>query len=185
MQSNCFGHFSLSFCEDSVVVVLAVSKCNSCSFTERMFDVILSSLCTGENPCQPTPESKGCSHICLLAPKHLNPDGFSCHCPAGFALLEDQKTCNTTGNALRSKCQFSFRFAMISFTVAKGNLSVHYTTSPVCTTCVDLKCGYKILSMPCKEPLNFLFSDAFMCKRNTCRNGGTCIERNGALPACR
>ncbi|XP_078354052.1 low-density lipoprotein receptor-like isoform X1 [Oculina patagonica] len=60
----------------------------------------------GVNPCQPTSQFGGCSHICLLAPRQVSgpngyprlayPDGFSCHCPPGIHLLYDQRTCNTT-----------------------------------------------------------------------------------------
>ncbi|XP_078354454.1 low-density lipoprotein receptor-like [Oculina patagonica] len=46
----------------------------------------------GVNPCR----RSGCSHICLLAPTDVRPDGYSCHCPQGSVLLQDQKTCNST-----------------------------------------------------------------------------------------
>ncbi|KAJ7378683.1 hypothetical protein OS493_021987 [Desmophyllum pertusum] len=49
----------------------------------------------GLNPCNVTAEFGGCSHICLLAPVDIYPEGFSCHCPPGVTLLADQKTCNT------------------------------------------------------------------------------------------
>ncbi|XP_068676353.1 very low-density lipoprotein receptor-like isoform X2 [Montipora foliosa] len=50
----------------------------------------------GTNPCRPRTEFGGCSHICLLAPKHIYPDGYSCHCLPPVKLLGDQRTCNTT-----------------------------------------------------------------------------------------
>ncbi|KAL9950472.1 hypothetical protein ACROYT_G042970 [Oculina patagonica] len=50
----------------------------------------------GVHPCRPSADSTGCSHICLLAPTDVRPDGFSCHCPPGLVLLQDQKTCNST-----------------------------------------------------------------------------------------
>ncbi|CAH3029689.1 unnamed protein product, partial [Porites evermanni] len=49
----------------------------------------------GTSPCREAEHYGGCSHICLLAPKRLYPDQFSCHCPPGIKLLYDSKTCNT------------------------------------------------------------------------------------------
>ncbi|KAJ7378682.1 hypothetical protein OS493_021986 [Desmophyllum pertusum] len=56
----------------------------------------------GVHPCSSSAESVGCSHICLTAPTDLYPDGYTCHCPPGLGLLQDQKTCNST-DALECK----------------------------------------------------------------------------------
>ncbi|XP_067027218.1 low-density lipoprotein receptor-like isoform X2 [Acropora muricata] len=61
----------------------------------------------GTNPCRPKTDFGSCSHICLLAPKHIYSDGYSCHCPPGVELLGDHRTCNTTEafNCTNSTCQ--------------------------------------------------------------------------------
>jgi len=60
---------------------------------------------SGKNPCNVTAEVGRCSHICLLAPVGLYPEGFTCHCPPEVVLLADQKTCGTPAQGANSQDQ--------------------------------------------------------------------------------
>jgi len=45
-----------------------------------------------DNPCE-KPHNGGCSHLCLIAPNHMNGVTKSCACPNDFILAPDNKTC--------------------------------------------------------------------------------------------
>lgn len=105
---------------------------------------------TGGNPCRPTSELDGCSHICLLAPRDIEiyQDGYSCHCPPGVQLLYDHRTCNTTGTSWVCSLTFS-KHSLFTFIVSMMKIL------SLCAFVVSFprfNCGRFLSKMQCFSP---------------------------------
>ena len=89
-----------------IFVILNAFPNDNVSILQGEFRLLITFFrCTGTNPCNATVEFGGCSHICLLAPVDLYPEGFTCHCPPEVTLLADQKTCGTQAQRENSQDQ--------------------------------------------------------------------------------
>ncbi|KAI6216141.1 Low-density lipoprotein receptor repeat class B [Aphelenchoides besseyi] len=83
----------MQFCEISDCPNTISTLSNSNSFeTFRFTDPSIQPNRTNPNPCNV--QNGGCSHFCLQIPGY---PWFSCACPVGVRLLNDEKTCNPKG----------------------------------------------------------------------------------------